>query len=69
MKNYKEVELLAKNAPTGSYAAGCPVGTRVTRKTGYWFPDIEGVKTENGHTYWSDATGEYDVCRHCELFN
>lgn len=25
MKNYKEVEMLAKNAPTGSYAAGCPV--------------------------------------------
>ena len=24
MKNYKEVEMLAKNAPTGSYAAGCP---------------------------------------------
>ncbi|MCQ2324530.1 MAG: hypothetical protein MJZ53_06805 [Paludibacteraceae bacterium] len=24
MKNYKNVEMFAKNAPTGSYAAGCP---------------------------------------------
>lgn len=24
MKNYKKAELLAKNLPTGSYAAGCP---------------------------------------------
>ncbi len=28
MKNYKEVELEAKNAPTGSYAAGCPAEGR-----------------------------------------
>ncbi len=25
MKDYKDVEMFAKNAPTGSYAAGCPV--------------------------------------------
>lgn len=24
MKTYKKVELVAKNAPSGSYAAGCP---------------------------------------------
>lgn len=24
MKKYNEVEMLAKNAPTGLYAAGCP---------------------------------------------
>ncbi len=24
MKTYKKVELQAKNAPSGSYAAGCP---------------------------------------------
>lgn len=24
MKSYKNVELFAKNAPCGSYAAGCP---------------------------------------------
>ena len=25
MKEYKKVEMVAKNAPSGSYAAGCPV--------------------------------------------
>lgn len=24
MKSYKNVEMMAKNAPSGSYAAGCP---------------------------------------------
>lgn len=24
MKTYKKVEMVAKNAPSGSYAAGCP---------------------------------------------
>lgn len=24
MKNYQKAELIAKNLPTGSYAAGCP---------------------------------------------
>lgn len=24
MKQYKKVEMVAKNAPSGSYAAGCP---------------------------------------------
>lgn len=28
MKNYKEVVVEAMNAPTGSYAAGCPVNER-----------------------------------------
>ncbi len=27
MKSYKNVELFAKNAPEGSYAAGCPMHT------------------------------------------
>ena len=25
MKNYSKPQMMAKNAPTGSYAAGCPV--------------------------------------------
>lgn len=25
MKNYTKVQMMAKNAPAGSYAAGCPV--------------------------------------------
>lgn len=28
MKSYKNVELFAKNAPFGSYAAGCPTGRK-----------------------------------------
>lgn len=28
MKAYQKAEMIAKNLPTGSYAAGCPVGQR-----------------------------------------
>lgn len=28
MKKYTKVQMMAKNAPTGSYAAGCPVNYR-----------------------------------------
>lgn len=28
MKEYKKVEMVAKNAPSGSYAAGCPADQR-----------------------------------------
>lgn len=28
MKQYKKVEMVAKNAPSGSYAAGCPANDR-----------------------------------------
>lgn len=35
MKKYNEVEMLAKNAPAGSYAAGCPVNERGTG----WYSD------------------------------
>lgn len=27
MKAYQKAEMIAKNLPTGSYAAGCPTGT------------------------------------------
>jgi len=27
MKNYQKAEMIAKNLPTGSYAAGCPAHT------------------------------------------
>ena len=36
MKTYQKVEMLAKNAPSGSYAAGCPqyqAGTGSQRAT------------------------------------
>lgn len=29
MKNYQKAQMIAKNLPTGSYAAGCPTGTRL----------------------------------------
>lgn len=28
MKNYQKAEMIAKNLPTGSYAAGCPTNFR-----------------------------------------
>lgn len=33
MKAYQKAEMIAKNLPTGSYAAGCPTGTRVATST------------------------------------
>lgn len=30
MKEFKKVEMIAKNLPTGSYAAGCPANNRGT---------------------------------------
>ena len=34
MKNYKKVKMVAKNAPTGSYAAGCPEKNRGASSVG-----------------------------------
>ncbi len=42
MKSYKKVEMVAKNAPSGSYAAGCPqylVGAGYEINRGYGNPD------------------------------
>lgn len=41
MKVYQKAEMIAKNLPTGSYAAGCPTGTRmgpttVQKADGQW---------------------------------
>lgn len=30
MKKYQKAQMIAKNLPTGSYAAGCPEHTHVT---------------------------------------
>ncbi len=38
MKSYKKVEMVAKNAPSGSYAAGCP--TELSTR---------GGRSESGH--------------------
>ena len=42
MKTYKKVEMVAKNAPSGSYAAGCPTHTRAGNT---------GDTTYDGHHY------------------
>jgi len=51
MKTYKKVEMEAVNAPTGSYAAGCPAHTPVGGPGG-------GVDGPGWHS--SD-------CRNCEV--
>lgn len=33
MKEYKKAEMIAKNLPTGSYAAGCPEKNRSPYKS------------------------------------
>lgn len=44
MKSYKNVELFAKNAPAGSYAAGCPAHHRVW---GGFIQDASGNMTSD----------------------
>ncbi len=36
MKTYTKVQMMAKNAPTGSYAAGCPEN-RAAEGGGCWY--------------------------------
>lgn len=60
MKNYKDVEMLAKNAPTGSYAAGCPTG----RKSG-GFIYVPDSRYPDG---WRQIGGYYPwFCEECEI--
>lgn len=49
MKKYKKAEMIAKNLPTGSYAAGCPTGTR---------EGGDGCKTEDGNWYFGCSACE-----------
>ena len=46
MKTYQKAELIAKNLPTGSYAAGCPTGSRYNSGT-YAGTDCNGNYTTN----------------------
>ena len=36
MKNYQKAQMIAKNLPTGSYAAGCPAEDRGSNISGKW---------------------------------
>lgn len=75
MKDYKNVEMFAKNAPAGSYAAGCPSNHRgrminpnnpISWKHGM---ERDCVIDSEGRHHFSEDRGEFDICRHCELFN
>lgn len=47
MKKYQKAQMIAKNLPTGSYAAGCPAKERgdiqYDPNTGYMYP-ISGCR-------------------------
>lgn len=36
MKEYKKAQMIAKNLPTGSYAAGCPAEDHGNGYNDYW---------------------------------
>lgn len=60
MKNYKNVEMFAKNAPSGSYAAGCPTG-----KTQGGMVYVEDHDYASG---WRMIGGRYPWhCEACEI--
>jgi len=40
MKNYQKAEMIAKNLPTGSYAAGCPTG--ICKEGGQYYYSEKG---------------------------
>jgi len=61
MKTYQKAELIAKNLPTGSYAAGCPVDAS---------PLGGGEWSSPGYNVYSDTgighTSHKDIaCRCC----
>lgn len=55
MKKYQKAELIAKNLPTGSYAAGCP--TNGGGYPGGWL-DSNGIRHGNRHP---------GLCKSCEM--
>ena len=62
MKEYKKAELIAKNLPTGSYAAGCPRGQR-TGVAGGW---VHGKRKSCGVWVEVDLAGKAG-CELCEI--
>lgn len=58
MKEYQKAELIAKNLPTGSYAAGCPAHT----SNGY------GAKKPTQFDSVGNPIGWTNIgCRDCEV--
>lgn len=60
MKSYKNVELFAKNAPTGSYAAGCPTHHKERYDSSHY-----RVIDSDGRIHYECDYG--DMCNYCEL--
>lgn len=58
MKNYQKAEMIAKNLPTGSYAAGCPTHT----SQGYGAKKPIQWDTCGNPTGWSNVS-----CADCEV--
>ena len=55
MKTYQKAELIAKNLPTGSYAAGCPTNGQSYGGGLYYRPDGTVIQ------------GRSWVCKDCEV--
>ena len=53
MKKYQKAELIAKNLPTGSYAAGCPTNGRYMGRQGDWdmWLSSDGTRYTERHCY------------------
>lgn len=54
MKQYQKAQMIAKNLPTGSYAAGCPQGHKVGSNT--------AVRDNVPSGYRGPVSGQCDVC-------
>lgn len=65
MKNYKKVEMLAKNAPTGSYAAGCAMNTH----NPHYSPSGQEGQYSPGTCYDPHNTGWTYSCAECEVYH
>lgn len=55
MKKYQKAELIAKNLPTGSYAAGCPAGHR------------DGISRYASIITDADNVNHGHICSYCEI--
>lgn len=56
MKNYSKPQIVAKNLPSGSYAAGCGVNERPDQCTIY----------KSAKSIWQGQKGWKEQCVNCE---
>jgi hypothetical protein len=62
MKAYQKAEMIAKNLPTGSYAAGCPTHGG---KNGFGYYGPEPPK--NSPYGWDSYSSHSSICQPCEV--